>query len=50
MSTMQRCWKWVRGFLDPEERKRRQKEKKIKEMADFLERNRQVDSNEKSKS
>lgn len=37
-------WKWLLGLFDQDERRRRKEKQKIKEMADFLERNRKVDS------
>lgn len=37
-------WKWLLGLFDQDERRRRKEKRKIKEMADFLERNRKVDS------
>ena len=44
MMMLLRWWAWIKGCFDPVERRKRLEKRKIKEMADFLENNRKVDS------
>ena len=44
MRVLLRWWAWIKGRFDPVERRKRLEKRKIKEMADFLENNRKVDS------